>query len=128
MPKEALLPELRAKLERLRSDGYYPFVALFTWDPKDDAVALGRFRNALKWFKRYQGMEKPGIDPQTAQTYNLTGARSFIVIGYSCSPKELQTFCSSIVFNTGILANFHHAVEAHEFEDVIFPSESERPQ
>ena len=121
MPKEALLPEFRAKLEQLRADGYYPFVVIFTWDPKDDAVALGRFRNALQFFKRFQGVEKPGIDPQTAQTYNLTGARSFIVLGHTNSPKELQTFVSSIVFNTGILAHLHHVVEAHEFEDVIFP-------
>ena len=121
MPKEALLPELREKLEQLREKGYYPFVAIFTWTHQEDLVALDRFQNALRWFEKYQAKEKlPGIDPQTAQTYYLTGARTFVIIGYTNSPRELQSFCSSIIFNTAIQANFHHAVEAHELEEVSF--------
>lgn len=98
----------KVELEGL-PQGYFRFVAILTWPPLDDNVARDRMKeyyNALA--------QEVGIDRTHTQAYNLTGARTFLIIGYAENGVALQKFISSIVFNTPIEAQVYHAVDANE--------------
>ncbi len=61
------------KRERYRTkQGYYRFVAIFTWAGQDDKVALER----LKPYIGHNFPDEMGIDSETVQSYYLTGART----------------------------------------------------
>ena len=108
------LTALESYIGTLRDKGYYPFVAMFSWSYQDDLIAVDRL-------KQYLGTSYPdtGIDSETAQAYYLTGARTYLLIGYTNSPIGLQRLCSSVIFNTPIQANIYHAVEAHQLLSVL---------
>lgn len=101
---------MRDAVSDLTKQGYYRFVAIFTWTGQDDRVAIERFRPYIG----HQLFSEVGIDPDTAQVYYLTGARTTLVIGYTNSSRGLKQFYSSICFDTGIEAIFYHAVEGYE--------------
>ncbi|MGB6064795.1 MAG: hypothetical protein WBG50_08295 [Desulfomonilaceae bacterium] len=72
---------------------------------------------AAEKFRPYIGHKLLGemeIDPDTAQFYYLTGARTVVFVGYAKSGMNLKRFYSSICFGTGIEATFYHAVEGWE--------------
>jgi hypothetical protein len=101
-------------IKELKDGGFYRFVAIFTWTGQDDDVA---FKRLLQYsFDRFNAS---GIHAKTTQGYYLTGARTVIVIGHVDSPIHLQHFCSSIIRNTPIQANFYHAVETSEIQDAF---------
>ncbi len=104
------IPEVQQTVKNLLEQGYYRFVAMFTWTGKDDEVALER----LKPFVGHQILSQMDIDPDTYQTYYLTGARTQLCIGYTKSAAGLRKFHSSVCFGTGIEAEFYHAVEGWE--------------
>ena len=105
----------RDAVKGLRKEGYYRFVAIFTWTGQEDKVVLERF-------KPYIGHNFPaemGIDPETAQFYYLTGARTEVVIGYTNSGMGLAKFSASITYGTDIKANIYHAVEGWESAEAV---------
>ena len=99
---------------------YTRFVAIFTWPPKDDAVARKQFG---KWvgpghdFKRL--LDETGIIASHMRAYSLIGARTAIVIGLSKSMEGLHRYCSEIIVGTGIEAKFYYAVDFDEVEDLL---------
>jgi hypothetical protein len=93
--------------------GYYRFVALLTWPPQGDAVAAKTLARVLH--------APQGVDTVNTHAYNLTGARSVIIVGFTPNAQGLQTFISSIVFGTEIEAKVYHAVEALELGDLLPP-------
>ncbi len=101
-------------------DGYFRFVAMFTWPPQEDKVARERFRQLLDRVDQLDELlAGTGILPGQSQAYILTGARTVLIIGYTNSGPGLYSFCSSIMFNTAIQANIYHAVEANELKKVF---------
>lgn len=109
-------PEMmRSAVEKLKEKGYYRFVAMFTWAGQDDTVALQR----LSPYIGHKFPPQMGIDPETAQFYYFTGARTVLVIGYTNSGAGLQRFSSSVTFGTDIKANIYHAVEGWEVAETV---------
>lgn len=104
------LRDERDSVKDLRKQGYYRFVAMFTWTGQDDTVALQR----LSPYIGHNFPPEMGIDRETAQFYYLTGARTVLVIAYASSGLGLQRFSSSVTFGTDIKANIYHAVEGWE--------------
>ena len=105
----------RDSVKGLRKEGYYRFVAIFTWAGQEDKVVLERF-------KPYIGHNIPpemGIDPETFQTYYLTGARMHLAIGYTNSGMGLAKFSASITYGTDIKAKIYHAVEGWEIAEAV---------
>jgi len=100
-------------IDALRKQGYFRFVAIFTWTYQEDAVVRSRLLQFSK-----EKFTKVGINWETTQGYYLTGARTVLVIGYVKSPAALQAFCSLVVMNTAIQATFYHAIETNELEEV----------
>jgi hypothetical protein len=100
----------RDSVRGLSKEGYYRFVAIFTWTGQDDKVALER----LSPFIGHKLLSEMGIDPETYQTYYLTGARTELCIGYTNSAAGLKRFHSAVCFGTNIEAKFYHAVEGYE--------------
>jgi hypothetical protein len=105
----------RDTVKGLSKDGYYRFVAIFTWTGQDDKVALER----LSPFIGHEKLSEMGIDPETAQFYYLTGARTELVIGYTSSALALKKFHSAVCFGTNIEAKFYHAVEGYEAAEAV---------
>jgi hypothetical protein len=93
---------------------YQNFVAIFTWPPEDDQKARERFKKILPL---YPAPQNAPVVPGAA--YSLTGARTVLVIGRSNSESELYAFCSSIIFDSGIEANFYHCVNFGEARDYL---------
>ncbi len=100
---------LRQMQEMLEKGEGYGFVAIFTWPPEADKVARERFGTILAQFQPDQNAD---VVPGAA--YSLTGARTVLVIGRSKSESALYKFCSSIIFDSGIDANFYHCVDFDE--------------
>jgi hypothetical protein len=105
----------RDTVKGLSKDGYYRFVAIFTWTGQDDKVALER----LSPFIGHEKLSEMGIDPETYQTYYLTGARTELCIGYVKSPMGLSKFSASVTYGTDIKANIYHAVEGWEIAEAV---------
>lgn len=102
---------MRDAVSDLKKQGYYRFVAIFTWDGgEEDKVALAR----LSPYVGHNFPPEMGIDSDTAQFYYLTGSRTELVIGYASSAGGLERFCSSVVFGTDIKVKLYHAVEGYE--------------
>ncbi len=126
-------------------EGKYRFIAVVTWTGQDDKIAAERFS---KWFQMIDDPQNPGnqipeilkntgIDYKTAQGYYLTAARTFMLIGYIQSqitlakdpnsdkkieiggPTGLQRFCARMINGTAIQANFYHAVDTEELQNVF---------
>ncbi len=104
--------------ERLRKDGYFNFVALFTWPHEADKVARERFGLYFKDPKKL--FEKTGMDPKYCQGYGLTGARTILVVGLAPSSRALYLYCSEITHDTEIEAKVYHAVDTNELRDVVY--------
>ena len=105
----------RDTVKGLSKDGYYRFVAIFTWTGQEDKVVLERL-------KPYIGHNLPpemGIDPETFQTYYLTGERTHLAIGYAKSALGLQKFTASVGYGTNIQVKVYHAVEGWEMAEAI---------
>jgi hypothetical protein len=100
----------------LLQGAYNRFTAIFTWTPQEDQVARERFK---KWLDFDNLLSETEIVPIHTRAYSLIGARTVIIIGLSKSMKGLHRYCSEIIFNTGIEANFYHAVDVDELKDII---------
>ena len=100
----------------LLKEGYFRFVAHFTWTDEGDAVALARFRAFLGGGKEV--WKKLEIHEATTHGYYLIGQRTFIFIGYAKDQVKLESFCSSVIFNAPISAEVHHAIEAEELKGI----------
>jgi hypothetical protein len=100
----------------LLQGAYNRFAAIFTWSPQEDQVARERFK---KWLDFDNLLSQTEIVPLHSRAYSLVGARTVIIIGLSKSMKGLHQYCSEIIFNTGIEANFYHAVDVDELKDII---------
>jgi len=96
---------------------YQNFVAIFTWPPGDDKIARERLKEIVKQIPEEGPPQDAPVVPGAA--YSLTGARTVLVIGRSRSESELYTFCSSIIFDSGISANFYHCVNFGEARDFL---------
>ncbi len=106
---------MRDAVSDLKKQGYYRFVAIFTWTGEEDKVVLERFTP-------YIGHNFPpemGIDSTTAQFYYLTGSRTELVIGYTNSAAGLERFCASIYYGTDIKIKVYHAVEGWESAEAV---------
>ncbi|MBW2285698.1 MAG: hypothetical protein JRF65_14015 [Deltaproteobacteria bacterium] len=100
-------PPLQELYNRLRKEGHFPFVVMFSWDFEQDAEAVDKLGNIFD--KLPEGIPRDGV-----QAFYLTGARSMVVSGYTKSPVQLQRFCSAMTFQSAIEADVFHAVEVHE--------------
>jgi hypothetical protein len=105
---------IMAKAKVIPQAGSYRFVAILTWPPQADQVARQHLQDVIS-------MQSKGIDQDNTETYYLTGARIFIIIGFTLPPGPgvdpalgLQTFISSIIYGTDIEAKVYHAVEGTE--------------
>ena len=111
---------MKDKVEELRKEGYFPFVALFKWTPEqnDDAhQRFDRFDNTpsgLLWHT--------GINDATVQGYYLKSKDilelGFVVIGQVKTEEGLEDFCSNVIYNNSIEATFYHRVEALNLKKV----------
>ncbi|HTY21906.1 MAG TPA: hypothetical protein VMC85_02175 [Desulfomonilaceae bacterium] len=95
---------------------YYRFAAIFTWTPQEDEIARERFK---KWLDFDHLLDKTEIVPKLSRAYSLVGARTILVIGLSKNMEGLHHYCSEVIFNTNIKANFYHAVDVDELKDYI---------
>ncbi len=102
---------------RLKKDCYYNFVAIFTWPPGEDKVAVERFGMYFNDPERL--FDKTGLNPKHCDGYSLTGARTIIVIGLTRDAKALYLYCSELIHDTEIEAKVYHAVHTTELEKLV---------
>jgi hypothetical protein len=102
-------------LIKLREEGYYPFVAIFTWTYQEDKEMMKRLGKGMDY---YYGR---GIHRDYTFNYYCTGARKLVVIGHTNSNKDLQRFSSRFILGTPIQAEIYHAVDVKELPDCVLP-------
>ncbi len=100
----------------LLDGAYCRFAAIFTWTSQEDEVAKERFK---KWLDFEHMLGETEIVPKHSRAYSLIGARTLIVIGLAKNMRGLHRYCSEIIFNTGIEADFYHAVDVDELKDIV---------
>ncbi len=93
------------------NEGMYRFVAKFFWDGGDDETARNRL---MPLFDKLPD----GIHKDSLHGFYLTGEREIIFIGQTKSGKALQEFCTSVIYDTHINAEFYHCIEVHEMKDL----------
>ncbi len=101
--------------KQLLDGAYYRFAAIFTWTSQEDEVARERFG---KWLDFNHLLAETEIVPKHTRAYSLVGARTLLVVGLAKNMRGLHRYCSEIISNTGIEANFYHAVDVDELKDL----------
>jgi hypothetical protein len=108
---------LPAELEAGR-DGYNPFVIICTWEHDADETAGRKLREIFALFKK-PGRSLEGIDIESIRSYNLIGARTFLLIGRTRSNKGLQSLVARISVGNPMDVDLYHAISVHELADIM---------
>lgn len=103
----------------LLKEGYFRFVATFSWTDEGDAMALARFQRYFVSMKKEDWEDKYQIDQDTTHGYYLSGQRTFVVIGYAQRQVLLEKLVSNVIFGAPINAEVVHAVEGEELKEVF---------
>jgi hypothetical protein len=93
-------------------EGYFRFIATFTWEPAEDKAAAEKLFNIIKAVPK-------GIDEDTFEGFYLTGQRTMIFIGQATSGESVQRLSSRVSQGNAVRVNISLAVHVNEFVEML---------